>query len=85
MALVVPPPRDRKRVKVYELRNNDWFDRGTGFCMGRVAGVSKDYRGGCGQSMGNALRAVLSSTDSYITRRSQESTSNPKISRSVCY
>ncbi|KJR82464.1 uncharacterized protein SPSK_03731 [Sporothrix schenckii 1099-18] len=23
---------DRKRVKVYELRNNDWFDRGTGFC-----------------------------------------------------
>lgn len=23
---------DRRRVKVYELRNNDWFDRGTGFC-----------------------------------------------------
>lgn len=23
---------DKKRVKVYELRNNDWFDRGTGFC-----------------------------------------------------
>lgn len=23
---------DRKRVKVYELRENDWFDRGTGFC-----------------------------------------------------
>ncbi|KAG5927673.1 hypothetical protein E4U42_001955 [Claviceps africana] len=23
---------DRKRVKVYELRDNDWFDRGTGFC-----------------------------------------------------
>jgi protein phosphatase 4 regulatory subunit 3 len=22
----------KKRVKVYELRNNDWFDRGTGFC-----------------------------------------------------
>jgi len=21
-----------KRVKVYELRNNDWYDRGTGFC-----------------------------------------------------
>ncbi|MCJ1353768.1 MAG: Platinum sensitivity protein [Icmadophila ericetorum] len=37
MALVVPPPNDRKRVKVYELRNNDWFDRGTGFCMGQVA------------------------------------------------
>ncbi|KAL9581603.1 MAG: hypothetical protein Q9212_003802 [Teloschistes hypoglaucus] len=35
MALVVPPPNDKKRVKVYELRNNDWFDRGTGFCTGR--------------------------------------------------
>ncbi|KAK0751062.1 component of IIS longevity pathway SMK-1-domain-containing protein [Schizothecium vesticola] len=23
---------DKKRVKVYELRSNDWFDRGTGFC-----------------------------------------------------
>ncbi|KAI9794139.1 MAG: Platinum sensitivity protein [Piccolia ochrophora] len=30
------PPPDRKRVKVYELRNNDWFDRGTGFCMGQI-------------------------------------------------
>ena len=26
------PPSERKRVKVYELRENDWFDRGTGFC-----------------------------------------------------
>ena len=33
MALAIPPPSDRKRVKVYELRNNDWFDRGTGFCL----------------------------------------------------
>lgn len=38
MALVVPQPIDRKRVKVYELRNNDWYDRGTGFCTGRVVG-----------------------------------------------
>ncbi|KAH7110586.1 component of IIS longevity pathway SMK-1-domain-containing protein [Dendryphion nanum] len=29
-----PPSNDRKRVKVYELKNNDWFDRGTGFCKG---------------------------------------------------
>ncbi|KAE8161349.1 component of IIS longevity pathway SMK-1-domain-containing protein [Aspergillus tamarii] len=34
MALEVQPPSDRKRVKVYELRDNDWFDRGTGFCTG---------------------------------------------------
>lgn len=42
MALVVvpPPPNDKKRVKVYELRNGDWFDRGTGFCTGRVVNVS---------------------------------------------
>lgn len=26
---------DRKRVKVYELKNNDWYDRGTGFCTGQ--------------------------------------------------
>ncbi|KAL1892229.1 Platinum sensitivity protein [Sporothrix stenoceras] len=32
MAQQVPHQIDRKRVKVYELRNNDWFDRGTGFC-----------------------------------------------------
>lgn len=35
MALA-PPSNDRKRVKVYELKNNDWFDRGTGFCRGVV-------------------------------------------------
>lgn len=37
MANVAPPPAsERKRVKVYELKNNDWFDRGTGFCKGVV-------------------------------------------------
>ncbi|KAF2214031.1 hypothetical protein CERZMDRAFT_38458 [Cercospora zeae-maydis SCOH1-5] len=27
---------DKKRVKVYELKNNDWYDRGTGFCEGKL-------------------------------------------------
>ncbi|OJD21589.1 hypothetical protein ACJ73_07071 [Blastomyces percursus] len=36
MAVVAPPPHDRKRVKVYELRDNDWFDRGTGLCSAQV-------------------------------------------------
>ncbi|KKK25454.1 hypothetical protein ARAM_006344 [Aspergillus rambellii] len=36
MALDLQPPSDRKRVKVYELKDNDWFDRGTGFCTGRI-------------------------------------------------
>ncbi|CAK7274235.1 Platinum sensitivity protein [Sporothrix epigloea] len=34
-------PVHRKRVKVYELRNNDWFDRGTGFCSSTY-GTSED-------------------------------------------
>lgn len=40
MAVVAPPPNDRKRVKVYELRDNDWFDRGTGLCSAQVIDVS---------------------------------------------
>ncbi|KAI1446830.1 DUF625-domain-containing protein [Annulohypoxylon stygium] len=32
---------DKKRVKVYELRNNDWFDRGTGFCTAAFS-ISED-------------------------------------------
>ncbi|OAX83130.1 hypothetical protein ACJ72_02507 [Emergomyces africanus] len=36
MAVVAPPPNDRKRVKVYELRDNDWFDRGTGLCSAQI-------------------------------------------------
>lgn len=40
MALAIKPPQDRKRVKVYELRDNDWYDRGTGFCTGAIVEVS---------------------------------------------
>jgi protein phosphatase 4 regulatory subunit 3 len=40
METVAPPPNDRKRVKVYELKSNDWFDRGTGFCTGAIVNVS---------------------------------------------
>ena len=42
MALVAPPSDVKKRVKVYELKNNDWFDRGTGFCTGRIINVSTE-------------------------------------------
>ncbi|KAJ5463093.1 hypothetical protein N7475_008037 [Penicillium sp. IBT 31633x] len=38
MALEEQSSDVRKRVKVYELRDNDWFDRGTGFCMGQTLG-----------------------------------------------
>ena len=41
MAQPVPhQASDKKRVKVYELRDNDWFDRGTGFCTATFATVS---------------------------------------------
>lgn len=40
MALSVSnPPTTPRRVKVYELRNNDWFDRGTGYCTGQLVNV----------------------------------------------
>lgn len=39
MALQAPVASDKKRVKVYELRDNDWFDRGTGFCTGQIINV----------------------------------------------
>ncbi len=32
MAIQPPLANDKKRVKVYELRHNDWVDKGTGFC-----------------------------------------------------
>jgi len=40
----VPLANDKKRVKVYELRDNDWFDRGTGFCTGQVINVRSTPR-----------------------------------------
>jgi protein phosphatase-4 regulatory subunit 3 len=52
MAQAVPnPPTEKKRVKVYELRNNDWFDRGTGFCTATLFSV----RLTCLESLSRAL------------------------------
>ncbi|MBE3043473.1 hypothetical protein IMZ48_13055 [Candidatus Bathyarchaeota archaeon] len=49
MAQHVPhQTKDKRRVKVYELRNNDWFDRGTGFCAAAFTPVCllSLYQGG---------------------------------------
>ncbi|KAI6382098.1 hypothetical protein MCOR25_000974 [Pyricularia grisea] len=35
-----PQPTDKRRVKVYELRNNEWYDRGTGFCTAAYIPIS---------------------------------------------
>lgn len=88
---MVPPPNDKKRVKVYELRNNDWFDRGTGFCTGRVINV-RDVLGLYGQrrriafqcrSFRNRVDRSKSETD-RLRRTSPRCTSSPKISQSEC-
>lgn len=47
MALAVPASNDRKRVKVYELKDNDWDDRGTGFCSGQILDVRQRERESC--------------------------------------
>ena len=91
MALVVPAPNDKKRVKVYELRNNDWFDRGTGFCSGRVINVRDaiDHHSGWlwiafhGSAVHNGLDCGKTETDRPC-RMSPRYTSSPKISRSGC-
>jgi hypothetical protein len=60
MALQVPVANDRKRVKVYELKENDWFDRGTGFCTGQffnVSMMSRRARMGCLSSQHRVLSA----------------------------
>jgi len=35
----VPNRSTRKRCKVYECRNNDWFERGMGFCSVTIISV----------------------------------------------
>lgn len=43
MALAQPVPAQNRnnRVKVYELKQNDWYDRGTGFCHGATINVGE--------------------------------------------
>lgn len=36
-----PQSTDKRRVKVYELRNNEWYDRGTGFCTAAYIPISE--------------------------------------------
>jgi len=40
-SIVLDPVHNGKRVKVYELRSNDWFDLGIGFCTCRLVNVSR--------------------------------------------
>jgi len=89
MALMVPPPNDKKRVKVYELKNNDWFDRGTGFCTGRVVNVSAStwIEGGWDMALPGETHGYgygLRMADAEFSRKSQRFMSSQRISRSVC-
>ena len=70
MAMVAPPTNDRKRVKVYELRNNDWFDRGTGFCTGQVVNVRTFTGFASAHSCGfRVIRSPLKETPADILQR----------------
>jgi hypothetical protein len=62
MAQVVPnPPAQKNRVKVYELRDNDWFDLGTGFCSVSVVSVRLyiSFLQRCNAALLLALRLLL--------------------------
>ncbi len=88
MALQVPVANDRKRVKVYELKENDWFDRGTGFCTGQLVNVSIKY-GAEGRVAHNSqhcacLLASGSTADFARHRRNLVSMSNPKTTQRAC-
>lgn len=100
MALDLQPPDGRKRVKVYELRDNDWFDRGTGFCTGTVMGVSSfPFVSACAAFVATATtraRAVSSvfpprhrqpvaNPRHAHHRRNREYTSNRKTNPSASY
>jgi protein phosphatase-4 regulatory subunit 3 len=66
MAQPVPhQSTDRRRVKVYELRNNDWFDRGTGFCTAAFVPVRNTTTSTCAHNM--ALSSVPFFTPSRLT------------------
>lgn len=82
MAHVVPPPNDKKRVKVYELKNNDWFDRGTGFCTGRSANVSTIWSAAAAESSFLEWPVVenygLQMADLGLDRMNRKSTSSLK-------
>ncbi|KLU82722.1 hypothetical protein MAPG_01791 [Magnaporthiopsis poae ATCC 64411] len=61
MAQPLPhPPTDKRRVKVYELRNNDWFDRGTGFC---TATYSQNTDGDSESEITREPRVIVESED----------------------
>jgi hypothetical protein len=70
MAQPVPhqSPTDKKRVKVYELRNNDWFDRGTGFCTAAFVPVSILILRLREHSETLLIRELLPDTVAYIPR-----------------
>lgn len=56
MALASSPTSERKRVKVYELRENDWFDRGTGFCEVQTIHVGLSFLADCALDAHTALK-----------------------------
>lgn len=73
-----PLANDKKRVKVYELRDNDWFDRGTGFCTGQVINVS--FLPICA----NLASFDQKRADMVILRMNRASMSSPRTNPTAC-
>lgn len=93
MAQPVPhQPTDKKRVKVYELRNNDWFDRGTGFCTASFATVCHGLRA---DNLNTPFLRFQKYQEYRLTyylifrpkmaEKTPGSLSNPKTSLSACF
>ena len=58
-SMMTPSANERKRVKVYELKHNDWFDRGTGFCTGRLVNVNGNVSAGAAMILRDPLQGIL--------------------------
>lgn len=71
MALQLPSANDRKRVKVYELKQNDWFDRGTGLCTGQFVNVSTTSQSRETMSLAMRIHQTASCSE-WLTCATQE-------------
>jgi len=99
MAQAVPnppnPQNEKKRVKVYELRNNDWYDRGTGFCHAELKLVCRllpaiptpEIYAACAMRCDGLclLTLVALSRATLAAKRSRESSWNPRRFQGACF
>ena len=76
----------RRRVKVYELRSNDWYERGIGFCKGRHQNVSLHvvHYFGIPRDGARGSQRIPEDANMRLRRGSPGSMSNRKINQARC-